>query len=310
MLPGNPGVPGYYRRFAENLAQNLGVEVVVLGLCGHTLEPKVQPWKVFTLDDQIEHVLGYIDSVHGDGELTIVGHSIGAYIALEAMHRRPKIVRYTLGLMPFLENNDADLAFSRLACLVRLSPPAFWSILAALCVSLALVRPLPLRLRRLLLAGPTGDYDAEWADFTADAILQPGVFANYAFMGRTEIANHAVAYDFAGRLGARLTARVRLLYTDGDMWAPKAVLEAARAAGVCAELHAGLRHAFCTRNRASAWVAGWVARQLRELVDTGTRGCRRPGAAETGAVGGAAPAAGQRGRGREPLARGGRRRPA
>jgi len=272
VLPGNPGVPGYYGRFARGLADELGAEVVVLGFCGHTLRPRTEPWKVFSLEDQIEHVVGYIDSVHGDGKLTIVGHSIGAYIGLEAMRRRPKTVRHVLGLTPFLENNDADPSFARLKLLALLPGPLFWPVLGTLCLALAAVKMLPRTPRRMLASLQTRGFDPEWVDFTADAMLQPGVFANYAFMGRTELRHLARRYDFTAHLGAGagglpegLAGRTTLLYTDSDYWAPEALVPAARAAGVAVELREGLRHAFSTRAASCAWVTAWAARQLRRL---------------------------------------------
>mmetsp|Transcript_130734 Transcript_130734/g.406527 ORF Transcript_130734/g.406527 Transcript_130734/m.406527 type:complete len:323 (-) Transcript_130734:17-985(-) len=268
VLPGNPGVPGYYRRFARGLADELGVEVAVLGFRGHTLRPRAAPWEVFSLEDQIEHVLGYIDHAHGDGPLSIVGHSIGGYIALEALRQRPKTVNCAIGLLPFLENNDGNSSFARLALLVLLPAPLFWLVLGLLCAVLALVERLPLQLRKLILhvSGQTRGFDPEWVDFTADAMLQPSVFANYAFMGRTELRHHAPRYDFGASLGDdSLAGRARLLYTDNDFWAPEALVPSAQAAGISTEMHKGLQHTFSTRAASCDWVTTWVSQQLRQM---------------------------------------------
>lgn len=255
VIPGNPGVPGYYSDFAHELADRLGAHVDVVGLCGHTLEPKVPPWQVFPLERQIDHIVEYIDCVGADRDVTLVGHSIGAYIALEALSRRPTRVGRVIGLMPYLENNEDCSRFVRLANFARLPPPLFWSILIVVCLALGVVRQLPLSLRRRVLAGVTPGMDESAADFTATAILQPGVFANYAFMGRTEVRNHSAPFFREGPLARGLAAagvwrHVRLLYT-----------EAVRA-GVKAEMCDGLGHAFCTRSASTARVAEWVCRQV------------------------------------------------
>lgn len=279
MLTGNPGVPHYYKHFAQALADGMSCKVVVLGYLGHTLEPKGPAWKVFSLEEQLEHTLGFIDSLPLGGEkLRIVGHSIGGYVAIEALRKRPQIVSHVLGMQPFLENNNGSRSFGYMKLLAGLPSPVFFPILGTICSLLMLVQYLPLTVRKLLLlvTGQTSGFDPEWVDFTADAMMQPGVFANYAYMGRTEVKHHAREWDFAAQLGPGavglsegLAQRVRLLYTDGDMWAPQELAKRAEAAGVAAEVRTGLPHAFSTKKESCDWVADWAVRQLRELRASG-----------------------------------------
>jgi len=99
-------------------------------------------------------------------------------------------------------------------------------------------------------------------------MLSFGAVANYLHLGKTEFVNHATPFDFLGKLtpsttadaadaslgtaakanreavsaavgagssgagAGPLAAKLHLMYTDNDMWAPLAGEERARAAGV------------------------------------------------------------------------------
>lgn len=80
-------------------------------------------------------------------------------------------------------------------------------------------------------------------------MLSFGAVANYLHLGKTEFVNHATPFDFRGKLtpstaadaadaplgtagSGPLAAKLHLMYTDNDMWAPLAGEERARAAGV------------------------------------------------------------------------------
>ena len=83
----------------------------------------------------------------------------------------------------------------------------------------------------ITLANAVRGFDQEFADLTTQAMLQPRVFANYAYMGRTELFHHERPYSFEDHLGKNLCHRLSLLYTTDDFWAPEVFCQRAAEAG-------------------------------------------------------------------------------
>lgn len=55
------------------------------------------------MQDQIEHKAAYLRTLEDQGlPVILVGHSIGAHIALELLRRFPDFVTKVIGLYPFL----------------------------------------------------------------------------------------------------------------------------------------------------------------------------------------------------------------
>eukprot|EP00968_Pinguiococcus_pyrenoidosus_P001308 scaffold58_cov256-Pinguiococcus_pyrenoidosus.AAC.3 len=179
ILPGNPGIPGYYEDFATALAKRLsadgGVTVTALGLLGHCADAKSDPttFRVFGLDEQIEHAteqLGELEkAAPRDAKIAVLGHSIGANIGLKAVHALdwPQKVKAVGLLTPFLQNNDDNPDF---ASKKRLATMGFaWRLLAFLGF---LVQLLPLFLRRILFHGTVKDMDTKARELTLTAMLR------------------------------------------------------------------------------------------------------------------------------------------
>jgi len=108
--PGNPGAAGYYVPFMEALSQALQGRASVaavsnLGQCTEGI-----PGKTFTLQEQAAHKLRYVrEHALGPGRppLCIVGHSIGAYVALQNLRaleaeRAADQLQQVVALFPFL----------------------------------------------------------------------------------------------------------------------------------------------------------------------------------------------------------------
>lgn len=94
-VPGNPGMCGFYTGYADSLRDRLGCAVIVMGLAGHVGRtaarslPASERRRVFSLEDQLKHVAARAAVVQAkaadDGvPFTIIGHSIGGWIALRA----------------------------------------------------------------------------------------------------------------------------------------------------------------------------------------------------------------------------------
>ena len=89
VVPGNPGCASFYATFAKTLCDELdAVRVDVVGYLGHTEAERRGRSEWFSLDEQKTHVCEYIDRCcddEGPEPVVVVGHSIGAHLALHAM---------------------------------------------------------------------------------------------------------------------------------------------------------------------------------------------------------------------------------
>ncbi|XP_014878839.1 lipid droplet-associated hydrolase isoform X1 [Poecilia latipinna] len=115
LIPGNPGVVGFYESFMRTLHGLLGRPVWAVSHAGHCAPPDSMDLvedgaaaarqDVFGLDGQIRHKLAFIqDRVPRGTRLVLVGHSIGCYMILEMMRRSPELeVLKAVLLFPTIE---------------------------------------------------------------------------------------------------------------------------------------------------------------------------------------------------------------
>uniref|UniRef100_M3ZDT1 Lipid droplet-associated hydrolase n=1 Tax=Xiphophorus maculatus TaxID=8083 RepID=M3ZDT1_XIPMA len=115
LIPGNPGVVGFYESFLLTLHGMLGRPVWAVSHAGHCAPPDSMDLvedgaaaarrDVFGLDGQIQHKLAFIrDRVPRGTRLVLVGHSIGCYMILEMMRRSPELeVLKAVLLFPTIE---------------------------------------------------------------------------------------------------------------------------------------------------------------------------------------------------------------
>lgn len=95
VVPGNPGIPGFYKEFMEILHKKHKCAVWAIGYSGHedyrqkNINTKFP--KPIGLREQInQKVLFLKEYVPEDAELHIIGHSIGTYMTLELL-KEPSI---------------------------------------------------------------------------------------------------------------------------------------------------------------------------------------------------------------------------
>lgn len=96
IVPGNPGAARFYVPFAQRLFE-LGQGRWHVAAAGHLgqappLPPPAEQGH-FTLDDQIQHKLDFLQGFDGVKTVHLVGHSIGAWIALGVLDRLPEPLR-------------------------------------------------------------------------------------------------------------------------------------------------------------------------------------------------------------------------
>ena len=290
VLPGNPGVAEYYADFVEALQLELGPSASVcgksaahqcavnqsltpafcalpaVGLLGHSRVPLYA--RTFDLEEQVAHVVRFVDELTAEegnaAPLVLVGHSIGAWLALRALRERPDRVQCVTGLYPFLMNNSASRLQRVLAAAVKLRP-LVW-LVAQLTSLLAI---LPVRWRRALL-GPVlrgvGGLGDTAVDITCDWLRAASVH-NTCTLGAAEFAALAAEPDYASL--RQFAARVSLFYGGvEDIWGPPHHAEAVRrnAPGLSVTEDDTFGHMFCTTREGSRYVAAATAALLRSMT--------------------------------------------
>lgn len=267
VVPGNPGVPGFYERFAKGIWTQLEgkARVSVIGYVGHTASDLgVDGW--FSLEEQVEHVTAEIVNGRGSSwgttsKLAVVGHSIGAEIAMRAMARHPSAIRKVVGLMPFVLTNERSKTQRFLASLVRFE--ALVHFVASVVGFLKKVFPFFLR-------PATKGMDPDAKRLT-ESWLRGGSVRNMALMGRTEF--DGLKDPRSDRDSANLDTyaeRVHLLYCEDDHWAPTWQAEAFKARCKNADVNVEkatkevkVEHAFVLSDAAADLVALRTAGMLR-----------------------------------------------
>ncbi|KAM9315572.1 lipid droplet-associated hydrolase [Gastrophryne carolinensis] len=115
IIPGNPGVVGFYRTFMQALYCGFKGKYPVwtvshAGHCSPTpgmdmTDGTVQTEDAFGLNGQIKHKLSFIQkNIPADIKLVLIGHSIGCYVILEIMKQAPDLnVLKSILLFPTIE---------------------------------------------------------------------------------------------------------------------------------------------------------------------------------------------------------------
>ncbi|KAF0694818.1 Aste57867_14342 [Aphanomyces stellatus] len=104
VIPGNPGVPGFYEPFMRHLQHlsDYDMEVVGLSHTGHSL-PWINKDETFDFETQIIDKLAYVQKrVEQDSKLKLIliGHSMGSHIALRLLKHFPDHVEKLVLLTP------------------------------------------------------------------------------------------------------------------------------------------------------------------------------------------------------------------
>lgn len=268
-VPGNPGIASFYGSTAAALSESLDASAAVIGFRGHTLNPLLSPTRAFDLEQQVDHVAGFLEgelSASGEADLVVVGHSIGAWVALEAVRRlgaNQRRVTACLGLMPYLATETEDAG--RKAVLIRqwFAPALIW-LLAGVA---QLIGWLPVRAWRMaalrFLEPEISGYDPDQREIAEMSLPRFGTLLNILTLFRAEARNHASPYDFSRLDGFR--DRVCLLVSPGDPWCCSESAGGGAAAGLAVHRVAGLPHAFGTQRASRTAVVAWLTTTVRKL---------------------------------------------
>jgi len=214
----------------------------------------------FSLQDQIDHKVQYVRErlllESPDLPLVLVGHSIGAYIALEMLKKFPSQVVHVSGLYPFLTLNKQSKFQGVLGKVVGSR---------ALCTLIStfadLVGRLPNHISRVLVKVLLGRvWDPLAIDVTCRYMLQKNVVQNFLYMGRTEFALLSPEPDW--NFLKQNQTKTSFLFGIDDHWGPLSLLDE-----MCKKVpelevateREGHLHAFCCTKAGSDWVARYAA---------------------------------------------------
>ncbi|KAF2173904.1 hypothetical protein M409DRAFT_48815 [Zasmidium cellare ATCC 36951] len=193
-LPGNPGVVAFYQRFLNQLSEALrnskaaeyDVEIFGTSLAGFECDAPNPSYRAqnppVDIDGQIEFVekklSRYLQSKAGDGgeptRVVLVGHSLGAYLAMEMLQRRRDSLRAketlkyhyrlvsAIGLFPGLVHLAQGTMPAKLAWLdsVPWGAPLLSTLVRLVCLL------IPAFILQRIIATATG-YPAEDADIAS-----------------------------------------------------------------------------------------------------------------------------------------------
>ncbi|KAL0333519.1 UNVERIFIED_CONTAM: Lipid droplet-associated hydrolase [Sesamum angustifolium] len=250
-IPGNPGVISFYTDFLELLYESLGgtASVTAIGHISHS-EKNWESGRLFSLQEQIDHKISFIEQELQDVEVPIVlvGHSIGSYISLEIFKRSQEKVVFCIGLYPFLALNTASKTQASIRRLAE-SPAQC----AAVSFMGGLLGMLPAPISRLLVKKTIGkSWSSSAIEVLCTHVLQLPEKPNWDFI--------------RGKKN-----QIAFLFGLDDHWGPLHVYEEIRKQAPDARLEVereGHTHAFSCSEAGSVWVAQHVSSLIKSLLQT------------------------------------------
>ncbi|WFD33585.1 hypothetical protein MCUN1_000398 [Malassezia cuniculi] len=233
VIPGNPGICGYYEEYLEALHNALGrrCTILCLSLLGHQGSgPRPSGTSTafgtrrcfFTVSDQIDAVLHAVDrleSLHeGRVPILLIGHSFGAYAAQRVFATQSHRIESVHYLFPALANIAQQPRAKRIQLLIN---PYGAVLLSWVAAFFALLPYFVVLSFVMLVTGMRGNA----ATITTNMIRSPNTVFNVLSMARDEMN---VIRDFgpdtlratAGAPARNQTVRAFWAPGNADSWAP------------------------------------------------------------------------------------------
>ena len=276
LLPGNPGQAHFYVPFMNYLQHKLPNAdiwaITYLGFDGVGLTPATE---TFSLQDQVQHKIDVIQSLREHEEyrelfvkdggrqlvpVTLIGHSIGAWVCCEMVARASWLrstVTSLIALMPFFQVNATCGRQSFLRRLTGYYVQLGW--LAAVLGS------FPNRARKLLVQA----YSPTMCSHAVEAVarmIHPTVVRNGFYLGACEFEELQFEYDWTKVPSSYTTFAA--FCAPNDIWLPKTLYEemVSRLPGVYVRLIDDQVHAFCVSQEKSRLLAESVSTVLQEAL--------------------------------------------
>nr|XP_055028316.1 lipid droplet-associated hydrolase isoform X3 [Misgurnus anguillicaudatus] len=276
IIPGNPGVVGFYKTYMWTLYQTFlrRYPVWAVSHAGHCMPPDTfdmiedasvaEKEDVFGLDGQIEHKLTFLRKhVPRETTLLLIGHSIGCYIILEMMKRDPELkVLKAVMLFPTIE---------RMACSPqgKLMTPLLCHLRYAVYLPIFLLSLLPERLKAEIVRLAMGNlYSLDTSIVPATvSLINVDCAANAMYMGGQEMRLVVKRDDSTIRQHLR---KLIFYYGATDHWCPVQYYQDIQRdfpEGDIRLCERGIRHAFVldAGEEVANMTAQWICDDLRTL---------------------------------------------
>ena len=221
IIPGNPGLGGFYIPFAHELYKlfNEKISILIVSQAGHS--PPVK--RCFTLNEQIEHKLKSIEQLLPTSEnhrLILIGHSIGAYMVLKMLDRLENRIDRAFFLFPTIERMKESSAGQRF---VRWYPILLY-LLPFLCLLVNLLCPIDWLKRKMISsyfsASPPDDRSI-LVDTVLYDLLNPRTITNLLQMANEEMS---VVKNRNDDIIERFLAKLTFYYGTNDHWVPNEIV--------------------------------------------------------------------------------------
>ncbi|XP_059278800.1 uncharacterized protein LOC132032985 [Lycium ferocissimum] len=266
-FPGNPGVVSFYVSYVESLYDLLGgtASVTAISHTGHT-EKSGEHGKLFSLQEQTDHKMNFIEHELQDAEVPIVliGHSMGSYIALEIFKRLQGKVTYCIFLYPFMAVNTKS---STQAVIKKISGSR--TLRTGLSSIGAILGLLPARISRLLVKISVGK---SWCPSAVEAlcthVLRYHTVQNMLYMAMTEFEELCEGPDWS--FMREKESQMAFLFGSDDHWGPLHLYEeiSNKVPGAVLALGGDYPHAFSCTDAGSLWVAQHVSNLIKNYFSS------------------------------------------
>lgn len=267
IIPGNPGLGQIYSEFGAFLREYLDSSVTITVL-SHLGQHEKTPYSTtfFSLEDQIRHKLWFIDELSTRTPVYVVGHSIGAHMALEMLRQNRKQVHGILGLFPFLQFDEGSRHQCRMRSLVN-------SQLVVSCVA-RLMDALAV-LPDWVQAASLSKIFAPEQSPAANKIVMTNLFQNSAALRQaTFLAVHEfvdLAREPDWNFLREVAPMVKFVFTPNDHWGPlwmhRKVQE--KVPNLASYVMEHISHSFCTKTEEARVVAKRTADLLKGMMEQG-----------------------------------------
>ncbi|XP_035449601.2 lipid droplet-associated hydrolase-like [Spodoptera frugiperda] len=106
VITGGPGIPEFYKEFAEQLYRTTQKPVCIIGHAGHDVfenqnetNDLKESWSLYNCDGQIQHKLDLINNyIDKRAKLHLIGHSIGGWLLMELLHKNDYLQKRILSV--------------------------------------------------------------------------------------------------------------------------------------------------------------------------------------------------------------------
>jgi len=217
IIPGNPGLGGFYIPFAHELYNYFNEEICILVISQAGHSPPVD--YCFSLQEQIEHKLAAIEQLlpnNPNHRLILIGHSIGAYMVLKMLERLENRLDRAFLLFPTIERMRESSAGQRF---VRFYPIYIY-LLPFLCLLVQFLFPFESIKRKLInwfFASSPDEDRSILVDTVLYDLLNPRTVRNLLQMAREEMF---VVDKRDDQLIKSFLSKLTFYYGTNDHWVP------------------------------------------------------------------------------------------